>query len=107
MKFLILGPLEAYDGDRRLSLGGPRQRALLAMLLLHANEVVSSDKLVDVLWGEAGTEDGAKALSVAVSRLRRLTRAGTAARRGGASARHASAGLRVEAPGRRARYASL
>jgi eukaryotic-like serine/threonine-protein kinase len=72
MKFLILGPLEAYDGDRTLSLGGPKQRALLAMLLLHANEVVSSDKLVDVLWGEAGTEDGAKALSVAVSRLRKL-----------------------------------
>jgi DNA-binding SARP family transcriptional activator len=72
MKFLILGPLEAFDGDRILALGGPKQRALLAMLLLHANEVVSSDRLIDALWGEVGSEDGAKALSVAVSRLRKL-----------------------------------
>jgi DNA-binding SARP family transcriptional activator len=72
MKFLILGPLEAFDGDRMLSLRGPKQRALLAMLLLHANEIVSSDRLIDALWGEVDSEDGAKALSVAVSRLRKL-----------------------------------
>ena len=72
MRFLILGPLEAYDGERRLSLGGTKQRALLAMLLLHANEVVSSDRLVDALWGEAASDDAAKALSVALSRLRKV-----------------------------------
>ena len=72
MRFLILGPLEAYDGERRLSLGGTKQRALLAMLLLHANEVVSSDRLVDALWGDADSADAAKALSVAVSRLRKV-----------------------------------
>ena len=72
MRFLILGPLEAYHGERRLSLGGTKQRALLAMLLLHANEVVSSDRLVDALWGEAASDDAAKALSVALSRLRKV-----------------------------------
>jgi DNA-binding SARP family transcriptional activator len=70
-EFLILGPLEAYDGGRQLSLGGTKQRALLALLLLHANEVVSSDLLIDELWGGASSKDGAKALSVAVARLRK------------------------------------
>jgi DNA-binding SARP family transcriptional activator len=72
MRFQILGPLEAYDGDRRLPLGGAKQRGLLGMLLLHANEVVSSDRLIDALWGEAGRGDGTKALSVTVSRLRKV-----------------------------------
>ena len=72
MRFLILGPLEAYDGERRLSLGGTKQRALLAMLLLHANEVVSSDRLVEALWGESASDDATKALSVALSRLRKV-----------------------------------
>ena len=71
MEFRILGPLEAYDGDHRLALGGARQRALLALLLLHANEVVSSDRLAEELWGDAGGAEGSKALQVAVSRLRR------------------------------------
>jgi DNA-binding SARP family transcriptional activator/tetratricopeptide (TPR) repeat protein len=71
LEFLILGPLEAYDGGRKLALGGARQRALLAMLLLHANEVVSSDRLVDELWGAAGSGDASKSLSVAVARLRK------------------------------------
>jgi DNA-binding SARP family transcriptional activator len=69
MDFRILGPLEVRDGDRQLALGGTRQRALLGLLLLHANEVVSSDRLVDELWGEA---EGSKALQVAVSRLRKV-----------------------------------
>src|SRR4051794_19596585 len=69
MDFRILGPLEAFDGDRTIALGGTRQRALLAMLLLHAPRVVSTDRLIDELWpGERGAE---KALQVAVSRLRK------------------------------------
>ena len=56
MRFLILGPLEAYDGERRLSLGGARQRSLLAMLLLNAGKVVSSDRLVEALWSEGQLE---------------------------------------------------
>jgi DNA-binding SARP family transcriptional activator len=47
--FRILGPLEVHDGQRVLSLGGTRQRAVLAVLLLHANQVVSSDRLIDEL----------------------------------------------------------
>ncbi len=69
MEFRILGPLEAFDGDRAIALGGTRQRALLAMLLLEAPRVVSTDRLIDELWpDERGAE---KALQVAVSRLRK------------------------------------
>ena len=49
MKFGILGPLEVFVGERRLELGGSKQRQLLAILLLHANEVVSADTLLEVL----------------------------------------------------------
>jgi DNA-binding SARP family transcriptional activator len=52
MEFAILGPLEARDGDRTHALGGPKQRAVLALLLLHANQVVASERLIDQLWGE-------------------------------------------------------
>ena len=52
MEFGILGPLEARDGARTLALGGPKQRAVLALLLLHANQVVTSDRIIDQLWGE-------------------------------------------------------
>jgi DNA-binding SARP family transcriptional activator len=52
MEFGILGPLEARDGARTLALGGPKQRAVLALLLLHANQVVTTDRIIDRLWGE-------------------------------------------------------
>ena len=53
MDFRILGPLEAYDDDGdAVELGGRQQRLVLAMLLLHANEVVSVDRLIEVVWGE-------------------------------------------------------
>ena len=71
MEFRILGPLEAWDGGRAVTLGGPKPRALLAVLLLHANEVVSADRLIDELWGEDSPEDAAAALRVNVSRLRK------------------------------------
>ncbi len=70
MEFRILGPLEAADGNRMLELGGASQRALLALLLLHANEVVSSDRLLDELWAETPSS-GATALQVRVSQLRK------------------------------------
>jgi DNA-binding SARP family transcriptional activator/tetratricopeptide (TPR) repeat protein len=72
MDFRILGPLEAHDGDRPLALGGAKQRALLGLLLLHANETVSSDRLVDELWAAEGRSGGSKALRVAIARLRRV-----------------------------------
>jgi YVTN family beta-propeller protein len=71
MEYRILGPLEVFDGERQVTLGGTRQRALLAILLLHANEVVSTDRLVEELWGENPPETGPKALQVAISQLRK------------------------------------
>ena len=47
MDYRILGPLEAFDGERPLALGGARQRSVLALLLLHANEAVTRDVIVD------------------------------------------------------------
>ena len=52
MDFRILGPLEALEEGGRVALGGSRQRALLAVFLLHANETLSTDRLIDELWGE-------------------------------------------------------
>ena len=72
MDFKILGPLEVLDGERPVALGGARQRALLTLLLLHANEVVSNERLLADLWGDDGHgAKSSKALPVAISRLRR------------------------------------
>src|SRR5688500_7742750 len=71
MKFRILGPLEAWDHGGEVFLGGPKPRALLALLLLHPNEVVPADRLIDELWGEDSPDDAASALRVNVSRLRK------------------------------------
>jgi DNA-binding SARP family transcriptional activator len=69
--FRILGPLDVVEEGRPLPLGGPRQRALLAILLLRANQVVSSDRLIDELWGERAPPTAAKAIQVYVSKLRK------------------------------------
>ena len=71
MQFWILGPVEVSDGGSPLALAGASQRALLALLLLSANEVVSSDRLLDELWGEEQPGSGATALQVRVSQLRK------------------------------------
>ena len=60
MEFRILGPLEVVEQGRRLALGGAKQRALLAVLVLHANEVVPADRLIDDLWGERPPETAPK-----------------------------------------------
>jgi DNA-binding SARP family transcriptional activator len=72
MDFLVLGPLEVHAAAGKLPLGGAKQRALLAMLLLRANEAVSSERLVEELWPGSDPADGAKALQVSVSRLRKV-----------------------------------
>lgn len=69
--FRILGPLEVGDGDRTVALGGDKQRALLAILLLHPNEPVSADRLIDDLWGARPPPAALKTLQAYVSRLRR------------------------------------
>ena len=71
MQTAILGPLEVRVDGRLISLGGPKQRALLAMLVLHANEVVSRDRLIDALWGERPPPSVQQSLDTYVSRLRR------------------------------------
>jgi DNA-binding SARP family transcriptional activator len=71
MEFRILGPLEAWGDNGEVSLGGRKPRALLALLLLNANEVVPTDRLIDELWGEDSPEGAAAALRVNVSRLRK------------------------------------
>jgi predicted ATPase/DNA-binding SARP family transcriptional activator len=71
MRFGILGPLEATDDrDRQLALGGRKQRAVLAILLLHADQVVSSERLIEELWPGEPPASAAKGLHVHVSRLR-------------------------------------
>ena len=72
MEFRILGPLEVRSNGQALDLGGPKQRSLLAALLLHANQVVSRDRLVDALWESDPPETAHKALQVHVSGLRKL-----------------------------------
>jgi DNA-binding SARP family transcriptional activator len=69
--FRILGPLEVSRDGRPVAVGGQRQKALLCLLLLHANEVVSADRLVDELWRGAPSATAGKALQVYVSRLRK------------------------------------
>jgi ATP-dependent Clp protease ATP-binding subunit ClpA/DNA-binding winged helix-turn-helix (wHTH) protein len=72
IEFRILGPLEVRADGRLLSLGSPKQRALLGLLLVHANETVSRDRLIEELWGEAPPATVESAVHVYLSRLRRL-----------------------------------
>jgi DNA-binding SARP family transcriptional activator len=77
MDFHILGPLEALDEGRAVALGGSKQRALLALLLLHLNETLSTDRLIDGLWGEHPPATAAKTVQVHISRLRKALAAGS------------------------------
>jgi DNA-binding SARP family transcriptional activator len=77
MDYRVLGPLEVLEGDRSLPLAGAKQRALLALLLLNANRVISRDRLIDGLWGEQPPETAVQSLQVYVSRLRKLLPAKT------------------------------
>jgi DNA-binding SARP family transcriptional activator/tetratricopeptide (TPR) repeat protein len=72
MEFRILGPLEVVADGKVLDLGGPKQRALLALLLLEANRVVSSDRLIEGLWEGKPPDTALKAIQVYVSQLRKV-----------------------------------
>jgi DNA-binding SARP family transcriptional activator len=72
IEFRILGPLELSADGRVLRLGSPKQRALLALLLVHANETLSRDRLIEELWAEAAPASVESAFHVYLSRLRRL-----------------------------------
>src|SRR4051794_31657656 len=76
MEFRLLGPMDVLDGDRALALGGLKQRALLARLLVEPNRTVSVDRLVDDLWGEAVPGSATKMVQIYVSQLRKVLPAG-------------------------------
>jgi DNA-binding SARP family transcriptional activator len=71
VEFVLLGPVEVRSGGVAVSPGGVRQRALLALLLLHVGEVVSRDRLIDELWGDTSPDSAGHRLEVLVSRLRK------------------------------------
>ncbi|MGH3550850.1 MAG: BTAD domain-containing putative transcriptional regulator [Pseudonocardiaceae bacterium] len=71
MEFAILGPLDVRDQDRRIEVSSAKQRLVLAMLVVHANEWVSADRLMEVLWGAEPPATAANTLQTYVSHLRR------------------------------------
>ena len=71
VQFRVLGPLEVDAGDGPIPLGGPKQRAVLANLLIRANQVVPADTLIDALWGDDPPEKARNTLQTYVSNLRR------------------------------------
>jgi DNA-binding SARP family transcriptional activator len=83
MEFRILGPLEVRRDRQPMPIAGAKERALLAILLLAANEPVTTDRLVDELWGEAPPSTARKSLQVRVATLRRLLPDGVLVTRGG------------------------
>ena len=78
MEFTVLGALAVSHEGRQVPLGSRKQRAVLAIMLLRANEVVTRDALIDELWGEHPPPSAAHTLQVYVSRLRAGLRAGGA-----------------------------
>src|SRR5881398_1284657 len=71
VEFRILGPLEVVEDGQQVALGTLKERLVLAVLLLHANEFVSRERLIDDLWGEAPPPTARKAVNVYVSQLRK------------------------------------
>lgn len=72
MEYRVLGPLEAFGDGRQLLVTSARQRALLALLILNANRVLTPDRIIDELWGETPPESGAKAVVFHVGKLREI-----------------------------------
>jgi predicted ATPase/DNA-binding SARP family transcriptional activator len=83
LDFRLLGPLEVSAGGELLPLGGAKQRATLALLLLHASEPVSPDRLIDALWGGRPPETAKTALQGYITQLRRVLEPGRKQRAAG------------------------
>jgi len=81
VEFRILGPLEVLDGETPVQIAGSKRRAVLALLLLHPNEVVRTERLIDELWGEHPPRNATAALHSHVSRLRKAVGPDLLARR--------------------------
>jgi YVTN family beta-propeller protein len=77
LEFRVLGPVEAAEDGRNLALGGPKQRALLADLILNAGSVVSTARLIDDLWGDAPPPAAGHTIETYIARLRRVLRDGS------------------------------
>ncbi|HEX2345935.1 MAG TPA: AfsR/SARP family transcriptional regulator [Gaiellaceae bacterium] len=71
MDFRVLGSLEVADGDRRIDLGAPRERALLALLALNANRAVSRERILEELWPDGAPRTASKVVQVYVTHLRK------------------------------------
>lgn len=71
MEFRLLGPLEVSDGNTSIPLGGPKQRLVLAHLVLRANQVVPAEVLIDAVWGEEPPQAARNTLQTYVSHLRK------------------------------------
>ena len=82
IEFRLLGPLEVVARGAVLPIGGPRRRAVLALLLLNANRAVSRERLTEGLWGESPPETVANSLQVAVHGLRKVLGSERIERRG-------------------------
>ena len=78
LQFRVLGPVEVTDGGQSLPLGGPKQRALLADLILNAGRVVPTARLIDDLWGDAPPATAGHTVEAYIARLRRVLRDGSA-----------------------------
>ena len=72
LRFRLLGPLEVTVDGRTVEAGRPKQRAVLAALLIHANQVVSVDRFADILWQDGGAGRSTGSLPVYIANLRRL-----------------------------------
>src|SRR5690242_16046950 len=82
IEFRLLGPLEVQAGGELLPLPGPRERALLAMLLVNANRVVTRDRLIDGLWEKEPPKTAVTSVQIFVSRLRKHLPPGVLVTRG-------------------------
>ncbi|HSG87395.1 MAG TPA: helix-turn-helix domain-containing protein, partial [Candidatus Limnocylindrales bacterium] len=71
MELHVLGPVEVVDHDRATPISSPRQRALLGLLLVNAGRVVSTERILDELWGDEPPESGRRTVAFHVSQLRK------------------------------------
>jgi DNA-binding SARP family transcriptional activator len=71
MEFRLLGPLQVLERGRSVPLGGPKQRSVLALLLLHPDETVSTDLIAEALWDGSPPVSASKAIQMCMSRLRK------------------------------------
>ncbi len=78
MEYRVLGNLEVLAGGASLALGPPKQRAVLAVLLLNARQIVPAERLIDLVWGESPPRTAAHSVQVYISELRRILANGSA-----------------------------